>query len=879
MGEVYRVRDPRLAREVAVKLIVERYAADPDRVQRFAQEARAAGQLNHPNLVVVHDIGFHHGAPYIVTELLDGESLRALLKRGPLTARRAVDYARQMAEGLSAAHAKGIVHRDLKPENVFVGPDDRIKILDFGLAKLTQASGEVRPPDQETEIGALLGTITYMSPEQVRGEVLDIRSDLFGLGVVLLEMLTGRPPFARATRADSIAAILNDDPTSSLPSEIAPALARTVVRCLEKTRESRFQSARDLAFSLDVLSRSESAPVRASHRSWRRSSVMSWAIAASLAAVLAATVGWFSPGRTAPPPPMRLSVDLGADAAIAPLAAQFGNAFAISADGSTLAFVGQRNRESPTQLYVRRLGESRAEALPGTDGANAPFFSPDGAWIGFDTGLELKKVAVTGGAPVVLTPIASFRGASWTTDGTIVFSPGNRNGVRLMRIPATGGTPVAVTTLGEHEALHIWPQVLPGGSGVLYTSSRVTGAFNDANLVVQPLPDGAPRIIQRGGYHGTFVASGHILFVHDGALHALPFDANRLEPTGPPIRVIDGLASNRLTGGAQFSVTDTGTLVYLAGPSIGAGAGLTLIDRTGQATPYRTSLANWLMPSFAPDGRRLALALREGPLQTGDIWLHQTGIEPLVRVTADTAVDEAPVWTSDGRRITFASDREHASTQNLYWQNADGPANLQRLTISSNEQQPGSWHPSGRFLAFDELTHETMRDVMILPMEGDDRSGWKPGTPTVFVNGPRMDWDPHFSPDGRWLAYSSMESERWEVYVRPFPGPGAAVQISTVGGEMPTWSRTRREVLYGVDGQVMVVPYMIDGTRFVAGTPHPWAEARYQARGRIRMFDLHPDGNHIVLADTMPNRGEPRRSVEFVFNFFDELRRLAPQTP
>jgi Tol biopolymer transport system component len=285
------------------------------------------------------------------------------------------------------------------------------------------------------------------------------------------------------------------------------------------------------------------------------------------------------------------------------------------------------------------------------------------------------------------------------------------------------------------------------------------------------------------------------------------------------------------------------------------------------------------MPSFSPDGRRLALAIREGPLETGDIWLHQAGIEPLVRVTSAAAVDEVPVWTSDGRRITFASDRDHTSTQNLYWQSANGQSNVQRLTSSPNQQQPGSWHPSGRFLAFDELTQETMRDVMILPMEGNDRSGWKPGAPTVFVRGPRMDWDPHFSPDGRWLAYSSMESERWEVYVRPFPGPGAAVKISAAGGEMPTWSRTRREILYGLDGQVMVVPYMVDGTRFVAGTPHPWAQARYQTRGRLRMFDLHPDGDHIVLADPMSNPGEPRRSVEFVFNFFDELRRLAPSTP
>ena len=882
MGEVYRARDTRLGREVAIKLIAQRFAGDGARVHRFEQEACAAGQLDHPNVLSVHDVGVHDSTPYLVSELLAGESLRVRLRRGALAPRRAIDYARQTAEGLAAAHAKGIVHRDLKPDNLFVTSDDRVKILDFGLAKLTQPNDHAVPSGVDTEIGAVLGTTDYMSPEQVRGEPVDVRTDIFSLGIILHEMLTGRAPFTRATAPDTMAAILKDDSAAALPRELPPALERIVGRCLEKTRDARFQSARDLAFGLDVLSRTDlAAPVRRYRFEWIRARALPWAIVAGLAAALAGALVASSPWRSIRSPrPLRLSVDLGGDAPLGLLSAQFGNAVAIAPDGSTIAFVGQRNADAPPQLYVRRLDEARATLLPGTDGANAPFFSPDGAWLGFDTGLELKKVSVTGGAPILLAPALSLRGAAWKPDGSMVFSPGQRPGTRLMFLPAAGGAPTPLTTLAEGEAIHAWPQVLPGGNAVLYTSSRVTSAFNDANIVVQTMPTGTPKVVQHGGYHGVYVPSGHILYVHDGALLAMPFDVDRLEATGPAVRVLDGLGSNGITGGAQFSVSDNGTLVYRAGPRTGGGAPIDLVDRQGTAGRLRTTLANWFTPALSADGRRLAIGIREGPSETGDIWVHQTGQEKLMRLTSDPGVDVNPVWTPDGRRITFASDRgDPARTQNLFWQLANGSGGAERLTTSVNEQQPGSWHPSGRFLAFDELHADTMRDVMILPMEGDDASGWKPGVPTVFVRGPQMDWDPRFSPDGHWLAYGSSESGRTEVYVRPFPGPGPAVKVSAAGGEFPTWSTTRREIVYGQEGQVMIAPYGVQGARFTVETPRPWPGARYQTRGRNRMFDLHPDGDHVVLALAAALAGsETTASARFVFNFFDELQRLAPVT-
>ena len=869
MGEVYRARDSRLLRDIAIKLVPEAVATDAGRLHRFEQESRAAGQLNHPGILSVYDVGTYNGAPYVVSELLEGESLRSVLHTA-LPVRKAIDYARQIADALAAAHDKGIVHRDLKPDNLFVSADGRIKILDFGLAKLTQPSDRGDAVADATEPGTVLGTAGYMSPEQVRGEPADHRSDIFSLGAVMYEMLAGRPVFTRGTGAETIAAILKDEPPAPFPSNAGPGLERVVLRCLEKNREARFQSARDLAFDLRGLSDAVITGVSQSQHD--RHGMAGWAWAAAGLLVLGVGLmlmrgSWWSVGSV---PALRMSVDLGAGAPMAAVNVQFGDGATLSADGRSMAFVARANAESAPQIFLRRLDRLQAVALPGTDDAVIPFFSPDGNSIGFFSRGKLRKVAITGGAAVTLADAPDQRGAWWGEDNTIVFSPDRKPGTRLMRVHADGGEATLVSPAVAGEGLQFWPQVLPGGRAVLYTAAKETGAFNDANLVVQSLAGGPPRVVQRGGYHGRYVPSGHLVFIHDGTLFAAPFDLDRFAPIGPAVPVLESVASNSITAGAHFSVSNDGVLAYLPGSSVGAGTVPHLMSKDGRLTPTKAGPSNWFSVAFAPDASRFALEIRDASF---DIWLYELERGTLTRMTTDPASESRPVWTPDGRRIAFASTRGDGSTPNLYWQPADGGGAATRLTESPYAQQAGSWHPGGKILAFEETHENTGTDVMLLTIDDSESPAPPLAVPKPFVNDPGRQMWPAFSPDGRWLAYGSDETGRGEIYVRAFPA-GAKVQISTGGGMLPTWSRAGSELLYGIDGRIMVVPYAVRGGSFQAGKASPWSEGRYATRGANRMFDVHPDGARVVL--TPPAKPPQADRIVLIFSFFDELNRLAP---
>ncbi|MDO8679764.1 MAG: protein kinase [Acidobacteriota bacterium] len=884
MGEVYRAKDSKLKREVALKVLPADVAKDRERLARFQREAEVLASLNHPHIAQIYGLEQAGDTFALVMELVEGEDLAQRIARGPVPLDEALPIARQIAEALEAAHEQGIIHRDLKPANVKVRADGTVKVLDFGLAKAMAPAGAaganaMNSPTlsiHATEAGLILGTAAYMSPEQAAGKAVDKRSDLWAFGVVLLEMLTGRQVFAGETVSHVLAAVLRAEPDwSALPANTPPPIRRLLRRCLDKDRKRRLDSVADARLEIDdaLTPIGETGTVSESTQgaAWRRA--LPWAVAAAGLVVAAVAITLWVPWRKASPPaPLRLSTELGADVS---LTVGLGDATSLSPDGAVIAFVAQKSGGGSPQLYVRRLTQLQATPLSGTDDAESPFFSPDGQWIAFFAGGKLKKIAVTGGATVTLCDAPDDRGGAWGEDGTIVFLPNTRGS--LMRVSSAGGTPEPLTSLAEGEATQRWPQVLPGGKAVLFTSSGATVAYDDANLVVQALPTGARTVVQRGGYHGRYLPSGHLVYLHAGTLVAAPFDLERLAVTGPPVPALEGVTSNADTGGAQFAVSASGTLVYLPGHSTGSGLPIHWMDHEGKTPPLRATPANWSNLLFAPDGRRLAIQILER--STNDIWVYEWARDTLTRLTFDPANDLKPVWTPDGRRLVFASARADQAMPNLYWQRADGTGDAQRLTESKNLQWPASWHPSGTVLAFEEQTPQTATDLMILPLEGDEASGWKPGKPTVFLNSPFTEREPMFSPDGRWLAYISNEFGRPEVYVRPFPGPGGKWQISTGGGSYPTWSQTKRELFYGTpNGQIMVAPYAVEGDSFRAEKPRLWSEGRHVVRGLTRMFDLHPDGERVALAPAAQTSGVKQDHVTFLFNFFDELRRIAPVT-
>jgi Tol biopolymer transport system component len=899
MGEVYRAHDPRLGRAVAIKVLPSHLLSNPERLARFEGEARLLASLNHPNIGAIYGVEAADGMYALVMELVEGEDLVQRIARGPVALADALPIARQIAEALEAAHEQGIIHRDLKPANVRVREDGTVKVLDFGLAKMLHppsARGDaMNAPTlagQATEVGLILGTPAHMSPEQASGKAADKRADIWAFGVLCYEMLTARPLYAGETVSEVLACVIEREPdVSALPVTTPPAIRALINRCLTKDARNRLQAIGEARIAIEraIAQPGADMPREAGlgiatytpRPIWQRA--LPWALVVAL--TLASLVLW-APWRTVVPPvPLRLSTELGGDAS---LAIGTGGALALSPNGRVVVFVARKSADETAQLYVRRLGELKevqSTALPGTDGAENPFFSPDGQQIAFFAGGKLKRTSVTGGPPVTVCDAPTGDapgggGGAWAEDGTIVFVPALAPGVSLWRVSSAGGKAEPLATLAKGEFNNTWPQVLPGGRAVLYTASDRPGSVNDANLVVQPLPSGARRVVHRGGYHGRYVPSGHLLYLHDGVLFAVPFDLDRLQSTGQATSVLDGVTSSTNTGSAQFAVSTDGTLVYIPGRSIGEVRPVDWMDRAGNTTPLWVSPANWFNVRFAPDGRRIALELFSGP--TSDIWVYDWDRDMPTPLNRDPASELKAVWTPDGRRIAFNSNRDN-SPHNLYWQRADGTGNAQRLTKSPHSQWPVSWHPSGKLLAFEEhklgTNFDKDWDVMILPMEGDEGSGWKPGTPTAFLDGPSEEMQPNFSPDGRWLAYQSNETGRYEVYVRAFRGPGAGWRISTGGGTFPTWSRTKRELFFGLNGQIMVTPYAVEGDAFRAEKPRLLPNARYRAAGPARMFDLHPDGERFAVAPAaQAEEGAKHDKVVVILNFFDELRRIAPRT-
>jgi len=890
MGEVYRARDTKLGRDVAIKVLPAAFTADAERVSRFKREAQVLASLNHPHIAAIYGFETADAVQFLVLELVEGDTLARKIARGPIPIKESLVIARQIAEALAAAHEKGIIHRDLKPTNIALTPDERVKVLDFGLAKALEPDSVIDATHSPTlsfgatRAGVILGTAAYMSPEQAKGKAADKRSDVWAFGAVLFEMITGKRAFEGEDVSDTLAAVLRGDPEwTLLPADLPPSIAALIRGCLQKDRQARVADISVVRFllgdpmgtSLTMAGGAPRSVVSAAPAS--RTAWLPWAVAAVLAVALAAVATlWLSRPARLPLPPQRVNADLGADVS---MVNAFGANAVLSPDGRALAVVAQRTPGEPQQIYIRRLDQLQAAPLAGTERAVNPFFSPDGQWIAFFSQGKLKKIAVTGGAVVTLCDAPNPRGGSWGDDGMIVFQPSSESSTVLSRVSSAGGQPEKLFQLVKDEVLQRWPQVLPGSKAVLFTSatSQVAG-FDAADIVVQRVPNGERKIVQRGGYYGRYLASGHLVYMHQGTLFAAPFSLDRIEVTGPSVPAIEAIATEVNNGGTQFAASDTGTVVYLPGRALSTSAPIEWLDHAGKTSPLRAASSDWSNPAFSPDGRQIAVDISDGT--QSDVWTYDWARDTLTRLTFDTADDQRPVWSPDGKRIVFASRRGNKGNFNLYWQRADGTGDVQRLTESDNNQAASSFHPGGKFIAFFETAPGRAADLMILPLEGSESTGWKPGQPTVFLNALYTEGAGMFSPDGRWIAYLSNESGRNELFVRPFPGPGGKWQVSTAGGDDPAWSRTSRELFYASPGdrRIMRVPYTVEGDSFRADKPDIWSPTPFAARPRSpsRDFDLHPDGQRFAVAPGAVDGITRQDKLVFVFNYFDELRRIAP---
>ena len=881
MGEVYRARDTKLNRDVAIKVLPEIFTADPDRLARFRREAQVLASLNHPN--IGHIYGLEDSGPThaLVLELVEGSTLAERIAQGPITLDDTLPIARQIADALECAHEQGIIHRDLKPANIKIRLDGTVKVLDFGLAKALDPGAGSAPDAMNsptltahaTMAGVIVGTAAYMSPEQARGRVVDRRADVWAFGVVLYEMLTGKRAFQGDDISITLASVLKDDVDwKALSADLPISVRRALGFCLEKDPRRRLSAIGDARLLLEdvsepsVVERSIAPPAESG---WRRA--IPWTVAALAIAAALTTMALWRPWRAAPlQPSARMSAEIGIDGT---LAVAIGPAAVISPDGRTAAFVAAppAGRNS---LYVRRLEELHATRLNGTDDAYAPFFSPDSQWIGFFASGKLKKVAVSGGATVILCDAANGRGGSWGEDATIVFQPTVGPGSLLHRVSAAGGSPTPIGKLMPGEVSQRWPQILPGGKAVLYSANTTGIGWDGATVNVQPLEGGDPRVVLRGGYHGRYSRSGHLLYIRDETLFSVAFDAERLELRGSPVPIIEGVLTSATTGGAQFSIADVGTFVYVPGKQLPTEAPVSWMERTGTTTTLRAEPADWSYPSFSPDGLKLAMTIGTGP--ASDISIYEWGRDALTKFTFGSGVDIAPVWTADGQRIAFGSASGKDAVTNLYWKRADGTGEPQRLTESPHSQVPVSFHPSGRYLAFNERKPDTSVDIMILTLEGDEKTGWKAGRPTAFFPTPANENGPAFSPDGRWLAYLSTESGMPEIYVRPFPGVEGKWKISSAGGFFPIWSRARRELFYlepSPQAPIMVAAYEAGEGSFHAEKPRRWSPGMVLMSRAARPYDLHPDGLRVAMLKP-PDMSLPSDKPVFVFNFFDELRRV-----
>ena len=880
MGEVYRATDTRLNREVAIKVLPEEFMRHPERLGRFTREAKVLAALNHPHIAAIYEVGeapltsdaslavadiaaadnMPDTCHFIAMELAEGETLAECIGRGPVPVAEALEIATQIARALEAAHEKDIIHRDLKPSNVKVSPEGLVKVLDFGLA--TPGTSSVGDPDFThsptlTAPMALLGTASYMSPEQARGQGADQRSDIWGLGCVLYEMLAGDRLFRRDTVTETIAAILERKPDwKALPPSTPPIVFTLLKRCLHKDPNQRLHHIADVRIALEEAARSwpESKQIAPVERRIQWPQYAAWGLAAILGvALLVLLLGRQPPASTSV---RRASIQLDG-----PLASTGRRVAVLSPDGQLLAYVAQTD-DGP-KIHVRRLDEFEANPLGGTDGAQALFFSPEGNWIGFWANQRIKKVSTQGGPPSVICESAQFSGAAWGRDDTIVFSSSGP----LLRVSSSGGIPEPLTRFEPEkgETAHEYPQFLPGDTKILFEIAK--GVPGASVVAIHDLETGDKSVILEAGSFPRYAKTGHILFLRSGAIFAVPVDREDFSLAGSPVLVLEGVSVTHVFGSVQFSFSDDGTLVYVpAGPS--RGRTLAWIDQNNVVESLFDSPDLYYMPRLSPDGSRLVVTVLEEGLY--GLWVMDLDRKTMTRLTLE-ANSMGAIWSPDSRRLAYASSAARSQGLGIFVRDVEitGPGEL--VTPEYSEQVPTSWSPDGETLLFTRVGASGSEDIFALSLADGEES--RPVVDTKFNESGAV-----FSPNGNWIAYSSTESGIYQVYLRPFPGPGPRIPVSPAEPAfMPVWSRDGGALYFiaGHESQRLMRVEIGPGDPPRVSAPRQILERRFGGSigFALSRYDVSADDERFVFAT--PEETWAPTQINVVQNWFEELELLA----
>ncbi len=877
MGEVYRAKDTKLGRDVAIEVLPEEFARDGDRIARFQREAKLLASLNHPNIAAIHGLEESSGTHFLVLELVEGDTLADRIKGGPIPVEESLKLALQIAEALEDAHEKGIIHRDLKPANLKITPDGKVKVLDFGLAKAfageqadvssSNSPTLTRSPtlsDMATQQGVILGTAAYMSPEQARGKSVDKRADIWAFGCVLYEMLTGQIAFKGEDVSEILASVIKGDvKLELLPANLHFRVREVIIRCLQKDLKKRYPDIADARYEIGQALADPSGALAGStasvgtHRKLR--TILPWAAAAlALGLIIAGEAVW----KLKPSEPrqiMRSEYSL-------PEGQQFNNiadlTLAVSPDGRRFAYVTAKG------LYLRSVDEFDAKPIIGTETSNSyPIFSPDGKWIGYYSGTDqkLKKIAISGGNPVALCDAGSFDstcvGTSWGADDKIVYAEYLKG---IKRVSANGGTPELIT-IGKCR----YPQLLPDGKSLLFTSGDAP-----YKTIVQSLQSGERRELFAGD-NARYIPTGHIVYGLGNNLLAVPFDLKALKVTGGPVSVVERVWRAGSGSAPQYAVSDAGTLIYIPGQTsavVGGQRTLAWVDRRGKEESISAAPNDYRTPKISPDGTRVALAIYTG--EKSDIWIWDLARETMTRLTFSGA-SNSPLWALDGQRIAF---RSGGLTQGVvYWKAANGIGEDEKLGSAPDRGLlPSSWSSDGKTLVVEEYLGGLNFDIGSLSTEGDHK--WR-----SLLHEKYWEYGPKISPDGRWMAYGSWESGRFEIYVRPFPEVNKGKwQVSTSGGTWHLWSPDGRELFYRSDDSVIAVAVQTEPT-FKCGKPVPLFRGTYVkdiSESGIQ-WDISPDGKRFLMmketaATAKPAAPEAPRKINIVVNWFEELKQRVP---